>query len=91
MVDGDGVRVGVHGELLRCSDKQPIWRAHGLDRFTSADPTVAELTAFYTRELGPAVAPYVAPVFHLLRAVLATLPAPVLSDDETMEKIELGE
>ncbi|MBM4342264.1 MAG: MXAN_6521/LA_1396 family lipoprotein [Deltaproteobacteria bacterium] len=91
MLDGDGARVGVHGELLRCSDKQPIWRARGLDRFASADPTVAELTAFYTRELGPAVAPYVAPVFHLLRAVLATLPTPVLSDDETMEKIELGE
>lgn len=89
--DGDGVRVGVHGELLRCTDGMPIWRANGQDRFASADDTVAELTAFYSRELGVAVQPYVAPVFHLLRAVLATLPTPVLNDDETMEKIELGE
>ncbi len=89
--DSDGARVSVHAELLRCSDKAPIWRANGQDRFASVDATVAELTAFYSRELGPAVAPYVAPVFHLLRAVLATMPTPVLSDDETMEKIELGE
>ncbi len=91
LADGDGARVGVHAELLRCTDKAAVWRANGQDRFASVDETVAELTAFYTRELGPAVQPYVAPVFHLLRAVLATLPTPALNDDETMEKIELGE
>ena len=88
---GEAARVTVDAVLARCGDGAKIWTATGANTFDSVDPTVAELTEFYTRELGAAVKPFVAPVFHLLRAVLETLPAPRLDDAETMEKIELGE
>ncbi|MSQ81538.1 MAG: hypothetical protein EXR77_01280 [Myxococcales bacterium] len=88
---GDGAQVAVQAQLVRCADAKVIWKASGENRFASDDPTVAELTQFYMRELGAGVQPWVAPVFHLLRTVLETMPAPVLSDAETMEKIDLGE
>lgn len=88
---GDGAQVAVQAELVRCADAKVIWKASGDNRFASDDATVAELTQYYMRELGAGVQPWVAPVFHLLRTVLETLPAPVLSDAETMEKIDLGE
>ena len=88
---GEQVRVQVAATLLRCSDGAQVWRAEGAHTFASVDATVAELTTYYSGLLGPAVQAYVAPVFHLLRAVLETLPRPELTDDETMEKIELGE
>ena len=43
------------------------------------------------QELGPEVEPYVAPSWRLLQATLDTLPRPVLTDEDVIEKIELGE
>ena len=89
---GDGVDASVQARLKRCRDGQEVWAASGAGNWDSEDEHVAELTDLYVDELGETVRPYVAPCFHLLRAVLDTLPRPSLPDDDAvMEKIELGE
>ncbi|HYO54772.1 MXAN_6521/LA_1396 family lipoprotein [Archangium sp.] len=88
---GNGVEAAVKAQLLRCRDGQEIWAAEGAGSWPSEDDRYKELTVQYTRELGPEVAPYVAPTFRLLSATLDTLPRPRLNDADVEEKIELGE
>ena len=49
-----------------------------------------EPLVFGDRKLGDEVAPYAAAAFLVLRDLLNTLPNPVLTDEDVMEKIELG-
>lgn len=87
---GKGVEVSVKARLYRCHDKETIWEAEGGGSWKSDDDLFTDTAGFYTEKYGPEVAPYVAPVFRLLRAVLDTLPYPKLVDDEAIiEKIEL--
>jgi len=89
---GEDVDASVRARLTRCRDGQEVWSASGEGSWSSEDEHVAELTDNYVGELGEVVRPFVAPCFHLLRAVLDTLPRPELPDDDAvMEKIELGE
>lgn len=89
---GDGVEIEVDASLTRCRDGRLIWSAKAGGTWASVDETVRELTNNYVEEFGEVVRPYVAPTFHLLRATLETLPLPrIESDDDLMEKIELGE
>jgi probable lipoprotein (TIGR04455 family) len=89
---GEDVDASVRARLTRCRDGQEVWSASGEGSWQSRGEHVAELTDSYVAELGETVRPYVAPSFHLLRAVLDTLPRPELPDDDAvMEKIELGE
>jgi len=86
------VELSLDAELIRCRDGQAIWRAEGQGQWGSQDKNVSELVATYVGELGEAVRPFVPASFHLLRAVLDSLPTPVLMGEEAiMEKIELGE
>lgn len=89
--DGDYVTAAVDAQFYRCRDREEIWSARGAGTWISKDPNVSEVISKYVDELGEEVRPYVAPVFHLLRAVLEELPRPVLSDTEVIEKIELGD
>lgn len=86
-----GVEARVQAQLLRCHDGQAVWAAEAAGSFPSEDGRLTEITAQYASELGPEVAPYVAPSFNLLRPTLDTLPDPVLTDEEIGEKIEFGE
>lgn len=88
---GNGVEASVKAQLLRCRDGQEVWTAQAAGSWPSEDERYKELTAQYAGELGPEVAPYVAPTFRLLSATLDTLPRPQLNDEEVTEKIELGE
>jgi probable lipoprotein (TIGR04455 family) len=88
---GHGMESSVKAQLLRCRDGQEVWAADAAGSWPSEDDRYTELTAQYTRELGPEVAPYVGPTFRLLSATLDTLPRPQLSDTDVEEKIELGE
>jgi probable lipoprotein (TIGR04455 family) len=88
---GKGVEAAVKAQLLRCRDGQEVWSAEAAGSWPSEDERYKELTAQYTSEIGPKVAPYVGPTFRLLSATLDTLPSPKLSDAEVEEKIELGE
>ena len=89
--DGDGYALRVEGRLFRCRDKATIWSATAAGSWSSDDPELMEMTRTYAIELGEQVEAHVAPTFRLLRALLDTLPRPVLTrDDDVMEKIELS-
>jgi probable lipoprotein (TIGR04455 family) len=88
---GESVTASVQAQLYRCRDQEEVWSARAGGTWPSADPTVTQVIAQYSEELGKEVEPYVAPVFHLLRALLEELPRPILSDTDVIEKIELGD
>lgn len=88
---GGELALQVQGRIQRCRDGQDLWTGRVDGRWASDEPTVAELRAHYVKELGEAVAPYVAPAFLAIKALVATLPQPVISGEDEMEKIELGE
>ncbi|MCB9646915.1 MAG: MXAN_6521/LA_1396 family lipoprotein [Deltaproteobacteria bacterium] len=89
---GEGAEALVEGRLFRCADGVEVWRAEAGGSWPSRDENVQTVIAEYTDELGPEVTPFVAPSFHVLRALLDTLPRPVLErDEDILEKIEVGE
>ena len=88
---GVGVEGSVDAQLLRCSDGQEVWAAQSAGSFPSTDSHLVEVGKQYIADLGPTVAPYVAPAFNLLRPMLDTLPEPAPSEEIANEKIELGE
>ncbi len=89
---GGGVEASVKATLTRCRDGELVWKAEAAGSWPSEDPVLKQVTEDYVRELGEEVRPFVGPSFHLLKAVLDTLPRPELTDDEdVMEKIELEE
>jgi probable lipoprotein (TIGR04455 family) len=88
----NGVEAEVRAQLVRCGDGAVIWEAQGAGSWPSEDEHLKETTAQYVRKFGPEVGPYVAPTFHLLKAVLDTLPVPAeLTDEEKDEKISLDD
>ena len=89
--DGDGFAVDLSAELLRCTDGEVVWSAQVAGSFDADDEHVQAMRAIYEREVGPAVGPQVAAAIHSVRAAFETLPQPVLTEEEEMEKIELGE
>lgn len=90
--EAEGAAVEIEGRLLRCKDGVEVWRAAVAGSWKSEDPTVSTVIEEYSEEYGASVTPLIAPSFHGLRALLDTLPRPVLeNDDDIMEKIELGD
>ncbi len=90
-VRGAEVALQVGARLQRCRDGQDVWTGQVRGEWSSNDATVAELKKHYIQELGEAIGPFVAPAFLAIKALVATLPQPLLTGDEEMEKIELGE
>lgn len=88
---GGDVAIELRAQLLRCRDGEEVWSGSVRGSWPSAEPNVGELRAHYAAEVGEAIEPFVAPAFYALRALLETLPQPVLDDAAQMEKIELGE
>jgi probable lipoprotein (TIGR04455 family) len=89
--EGNGVEAKVSAQLIRCGDAVAIWESQGAGSWPSTDTLLTQYTAEYVTKLGPEVEPYVAPSFHLLKAVLDTLPNPTLTDEDKDEKIALDE
>lgn len=85
-----GVEAAVRAQLLRCTDLQEVWAAEAAGSFPSEDPQLKESAQLWTQGLEPAVEPYAAPAFRLLRPLLDSLPEPTppASDEETIEKGE---
>ena len=68
-----------------------IWKALARSTYTSEDPDLRTVIASYANRLGPAVRPFAAPAYLLVRRLLEELPSPTLSDDEKLEKIDVME
>ncbi len=86
----DRVQLVLVAELHDCKTGALLWRVEGSEGIASEDDDLSALTESYTNNLGPEVGRYAAPAFLILRDMLETLPDPTLTDDEIMEKIELG-
>ncbi|MBI5608513.1 MAG: MXAN_6521/LA_1396 family lipoprotein [Deltaproteobacteria bacterium] len=85
------IAVNLQAKIQRCRDGEPVWTGAVQGAWPSDEPTVAELRAHYVAELGQEIEAYVAPAFLALKALVATLPEPILTDDDQMEKIEIGD
>jgi probable lipoprotein (TIGR04455 family) len=85
-----GMELAIAAELYSCKTGALIWRAQAHDTADATDSDLVELVQSYVRQLGDAAAPYATAAFLVLRDILDTLPNPTLTDDEVMEKIELG-
>jgi len=86
--NGAGAEVSVQGRLFRCADGAEMWAVDAAGSWPSQQAKLKETTSQYVQEFGPSVEPYVAPSYQLLQAALDTLPDPVLTEDEQVEKIE---
>jgi probable lipoprotein (TIGR04455 family) len=85
--EGSGVEAKINAQLIRCVDAVAIWETQGAGSWPSTDSLLTQYTADYVAKLGPEVEPYVAPSFHLLKAILDTLPNPLITDEDKDEKI----
>ena len=94
-VQGDEVAASLHAWLLarkrtpELLELTSVWSAEAALTEDAAHEDLARLTARYVREFGPEVEPYVAPLFILTKRVVDTMPNPVLTDEDVMDKIEL--
>lgn len=88
---GADVQLRVQARIDRCRDGQAMWTGAVQGKWPSDEPTVAELRAHYVTELGQSIEAFVAPAFLAIKALVPRLPDPVLSGDDEMEKIEIGE
>jgi len=85
------VTLNLDAKLYRCIDGAVVWEASGGGRWAEADDTLKEMTATYVSELGPEAEPFVAPAFHMMKALVDQMPDPVLTEEDKDEKIELGD
>jgi probable lipoprotein (TIGR04455 family) len=85
---GAGAEVSVEGRLFRCTDGVELWAADAAGSWPSRQQRLQQTIAQYVEEFGPEVEPFVAPSYRLLQATLETLPDPVLTEDDQLEKIE---
>ncbi len=88
-VKDDIVDICIKGNLLQCSIEGPQWNAIADDECRSGNDDLRNLTAVYREKYGSIAEIYAAPVFTLIQDLVKTMPNPILSDDEEMEKIEL--
>jgi probable lipoprotein (TIGR04455 family) len=76
-------------ELFDCGSGALLWAATASSQVAPGDDDLIELTRAYAQEFGPEAQGLVAPAFLALRSALRELPAPTLSVDEVLEKIEI--
>jgi len=89
--DGKDLLAEVKATLFRCTDGAVVWEAEGGGRWPQQDNDVKDVTAAYVKELGPEVESYAGPTFNLIKALVDAMPDPVLNEQDTDEKIELGD
>lgn len=87
--DDGALQVDMTADLLRCDSSVLVWKVEIDDENDSRDDNLKELASVYRREFGQVADTYAAPFFILVQAAFASLPSPQLTDEETMEKIEM--
>ena len=88
--EGPDVKMVIWASLRRCTDGEILWSAEAQDATESEDENLENMIKSYVQTLGPDVSAYAAASFLIVRDILNTLPDPTLTDDEILEKIELG-
>jgi probable lipoprotein (TIGR04455 family) len=86
---GGDLSVDMTADLQRCDSGALVWKVEIDDTNEQKNADLKELANVYRREFGAVADALAAPFFVVLKQAFDSLPSPVLTDEETMEKIEL--
>ena len=86
---GERVELEMTGELRRCSDHSLVWSASARSSGKSRNRSLENLVRSYIEEHGEQAVVFAAPAFNVIEDIVATMPNPVLTEDELIEKIDL--
>lgn len=89
LADGGDLTVDLTADLQRCDSGALVWKVEADLTNDQKDEDLKELANVYRKEFGALADSLAAPFFLVIRAAFDSLPSPVLTDEETMEKIEL--
>jgi probable lipoprotein (TIGR04455 family) len=86
---GERVDLEITGELRRCSDHSLVWSASARSSGRSRNRSLENLIRSYVEEYGKQAEVFAAPAFNVIEDIVETMPNPVLTEDELIEKIDL--
>jgi probable lipoprotein (TIGR04455 family) len=86
---GERVDLEITGELRRCSDHSLVWSASARSSGKSRNRSLENLIRSYVEEYGKQAEVFAAPAFNVIEDIVETMPNPVLTEDELIEKIDL--
>ena len=87
--DGDDLTVDLVADLRRCDSGVLVWRVEIDDTNEQKDEDLSRLAEVYKEEFGAVAERFAAPFFIVVKTAFASLPSPKLTEEETMEKIEM--
>jgi len=87
--EGDDLTLDMSADLRRCKDGVVVWSVAIRDTNEMGDEDLTQLARVYEREFGAAARRYAGPFFIAVQTAFESLPSPVLTDEETLEKISM--
>ena len=86
---GERVELEMTGELRKCSDHSLVWSASARSSGKSRNRSLENLVRSYIEEHGEQAVVFAAPAFNVIEDIVETMPNPVLTEEELIEKVEL--
>ncbi|MCB9525613.1 MAG: MXAN_6521/LA_1396 family lipoprotein [Myxococcales bacterium] len=87
-----GAEAALEAVLVRCHDREPVWRASAAGDWDSDDDDLDEAKRHWTGRFGDGIAAWVVPSYRLITGTCEALPEPELPTEAYIrEKIQLGE
>ncbi len=87
--DAGDLTVDMVVDLRRCDTGVLVWKVEIDDTNETKDDDLSKLAEVYKEEFGPVAEKYAAPLFVVVKTAFDSLPSPKLTEEETMEKIEM--
>jgi len=89
--DAEDLTVDMVVDLRRCDSGVLVWKVEIDDTNEKKDEDLSKLAGVYKEEFGQAAEQYAAPFFIVVKTAFESLPSPKLTEEETMEKIEMDD
>ena len=89
--DAEDLTVDMVVDLRRCDSGVLVWKVEIDDTNEKKDEDLSKLAGVYKEEFGRAAEQYAAPFFIVVKTAFESLPSPKLTEEETMEKIEMDD
>ena len=87
--DAEDLTVDMVVDLRRCDSGVLVWKVEIDDTNEKKDEDLSKLAEVYKEEFGPVAEKFAAPFFIVVKTAFDSLPSPKLTEEETMEKIEM--
>ncbi len=81
------VRINSVSSLWSCDKKDKVWEAAGSGTWSSRDSGYTQVISSYTNRIGESAVIYAVPFFKYIKKMYKSLPDPLLTDDDIMEKV----